>query len=155
VPRLTVPSPVHAATLEHFAQRFVPRGFDLRAMMPVYGLAENGVGLAFPPMTRGPRIDSIDRSVLEASGRAVPAAHAPAAMQVVCCGQPLPGHEIRIVDVPEQELPQRREGRVEFRGPSATHGYLRNAKATQALFHDDWLDTVMWAMLLKVPQFSN
>lgn len=133
--------PVHAATLERFAKRFAPRGFDPRAMMPVYGLAENGVGLAFPPLGRGARIDSIERSVLEASGRAVAAADPNSAMQVVCCGQPLRGHEIRVVDAHEQELPERREGRVEFRGPSATDGYLRNPKATQALFHDGWLDT--------------
>lgn len=133
--------PVQASTLGRFAGRFAAYGFDPRAMMPVYGLAENGVGLAFPPLARGPRIDSIDRSVLEAAGRAVPAAPGRPAMQVVCCGFPLADHEIRVVDPQGQELPERREGRVEFRGPSATAGYLRNPQATRALFHGDWLDT--------------
>jgi 1-acyl-sn-glycerol-3-phosphate acyltransferase len=79
--------------------------------------------------------------VLQASGRVVPAAQARPDMQVVCCGVPLPDHEIRVVDTQEQELPERREGRVEFRGPSATSGYLRNQEATRALFHGSWLDT--------------
>ena len=133
--------PVSAATLERFERRFEASGFDARAMMPVYGLAECGVGLAFPPLARGPRIDSIDRGVLEASGRAVPAGHAAAGMQVVSCGRPLAGHEVRVVDAQGQELPERGEGRVEFRGPSATGGYLRNPQATRALFRGDWLDT--------------
>jgi 1-acyl-sn-glycerol-3-phosphate acyltransferase len=135
--------PVHAATLTRFAERFRPYGFDPRSMMPMYGLAESGVGLAFPPLGRGPRIDCIDRRVLNAEGRAEPvsAAQAPSGMQVVCCGQPLAGHEIRVVDVRGAEVPERREGRIEFRGPSASAGYFHNADATRALFRDDWLDT--------------
>ena len=40
-----------------------------------------------------------------------------------------------------RELGERREGRLEFRGPSATSGYFRNAAKTRELFHDGWLDT--------------
>ncbi len=65
--------PVHASTLARFAERFRAHGFDARDMMPMYGLAENGVGLAFPPLARGPKIDRIDRRLLHASGRAEPA----------------------------------------------------------------------------------
>jgi 1-acyl-sn-glycerol-3-phosphate acyltransferase len=132
---------VQATTLERFAGRFAACGFDPRAMMPVYGLAESGVGLAFPPLARGPKMDVIDRGVLEASSCAVAAAQARPAMRVVSCGLPLPGHEIRVVDAQGEELPERREGRVEFRGPSATGGYLRNPEATRSLFHGEWLDT--------------
>jgi len=42
--------------------------------MPVYGLAESTVGLAFPPLDRGPLIDSIDRATFMRSGYARPAA---------------------------------------------------------------------------------
>jgi len=134
--------PVHPATLARFAARFAPHGFDPRAMLPVYGLAECGLGLAFPPLGRGPKVDLIDRERLHASGRALPlAAGDPHAMPVVSCGAPLPGHEMRVVDALGAELPERAEGRIEFRGPSATAGYLRNAAATRALFDGDWLDT--------------
>lgn len=134
--------PVRAETLSRFAERFARHGFDAKALLPVYGLAESGVGLVFPPLGRGPRIDSIDRSVLQARGRAqaVPPGQA-GAMRVVCCGLPLEGHEIRVADARGVELPERWEGRVEFRGPSATSGYLDNAEATRALFHGDWLDS--------------
>jgi 1-acyl-sn-glycerol-3-phosphate acyltransferase len=59
----------------------------------------------------------------------------------VACGQPLHGHEIRIVDEAGFELGERREGRLEFRGPSTTRGYFRNETKTRELFHDSWLDS--------------
>ncbi len=135
--------PVHADTLLRFAERMHCCGFDAHAMMPMYGLAENGVGLAFPPLGRGPKFDAIDRQLLHSQGRAepVPDVQGGAAMRVVSCGWPLPGHEIRIVDAHGAELPERREGRIEFRGPSATPGYFRHAEATRALVAGDWRDT--------------
>ncbi len=132
--------PVSADTLTRFAERFAAFGFDARAQTPVYGLAESAVGLAFPPLARGPRIDRIDRLELARTGGAVPDT-GPEALSVVACGRPLSGHEIRVVDATGREQPERREGRIEFRGPSATSGYFRNADATRRLFHDGWLDT--------------
>ncbi len=134
--------PVSPATIERFADRFAPYGFRSEAMTPVYGLAESSVGLAFPPLGRGPLIDRIRRDAFVRFGRAEPAEPgAPEDLRFVACGQPLPGHEIRIVDAAGNELGDRREGRIEFRGPSATAGYFNNVPATRALFHDDWLDT--------------
>ena len=36
------------------------------------------------------------------------------------CGRPLADHEVRIVDAARRPLPERIEGRIEFRGPSVT-----------------------------------
>jgi 1-acyl-sn-glycerol-3-phosphate acyltransferase len=88
----------------------------------------------------------VARAAFERERRALPAAPAPAAgegepLVFVSGGAPLPGHEIRIVDDAGHELPDRREGQVEFRGPSATRGYLRNERATRALRDGDWLRT--------------
>jgi 1-acyl-sn-glycerol-3-phosphate acyltransferase len=112
--------PVRATTLERFARRFAPFGFDPRAATPVYGLAECAVGLTFPPLGRGPLINTTG---------------------VVSCGRPLPGHQARVVDEAGREAPERVEGRVEFRGPSATSGYFNNPQATRALLRGEWLDT--------------
>ena len=49
--------------------------------------------------------------------------------------------EIRVVDDMGRELGERREGRLEFRGPSATSGYFQNPAKTRELFRDGWLDT--------------
>ena len=62
-------------------------------------------------------------------------------LEFVSCGRPLPGHQVRIVDEQERELPDRQEGRLQFKGPSATSGYYRNPAQTRELFHGDWLDS--------------
>jgi 1-acyl-sn-glycerol-3-phosphate acyltransferase len=132
--------PVSPSTLEHFTERFAPHGFAPAALAAVYGLAENSVGLTFPPPGRGARVDRVDRSSFLADGRAVPSED-PAALAVVGCGRALPGHRVRVVDAAGTELGDRREGRIEFRGPSATSGYFRNPEATSRLLRDGWLDT--------------
>jgi 1-acyl-sn-glycerol-3-phosphate acyltransferase len=134
--------PISPDTLERFAARFAPYGFRRASLLPVYGLAECSVGLAFTPVGSGPAIDRIERDPFMDSGKALPTAEADArALRFVVCGVPLPGHQIRVVDDAERELPDRRQGRIEFRGPSATSGYFRNPEATRALIRGDWLDS--------------
>ncbi len=134
--------PVRAATIRRFAARFGRFGFRETAMAPVYGLAENSVGLSFPPPGRGPVIDRIDAGVLARRGEAVPmAGENDRALEIVGCGFPIPGHEIRIVDEASRELPDRRQGHIQFRGPSACRGYFANPEATRRLFDGDWLET--------------
>lgn len=134
--------PVSPDTLRRFAERFARLGLRQQALAPVYGLAEAAVGLAFPPPGRGPLIDTVQRERFSAHGEAVPVeGPAAGALEFVACGRPLPGYEVRIVDAGGHELPERREGRLEFRGPSATRGYHRNPEATARLRDGDWLDT--------------
>jgi len=134
--------PVSPATLRRFSTRFAACGLHPEAMAPVYGLAEAAVGLAFPPAGRGPLVDSVRRDALLRHGRAepVPADHADV-LQLPACGQPLPGYRVRVVDSSGDELPARREGRLQFQGPSATDGYFHNPEATAGLFDGDWLNT--------------
>ena len=134
--------PVSVQALRKFAERFDRYGFPASAMAPVYGLAEASVGLAFPPLGRGPLIDRVDREELSIHGIAAPAGlDNTRALEIPACGQPLRGHEIRVIDEAGYELGERREGRIEFRGPSATRGYFHNKTKTRELFHGDWLDT--------------
>ncbi|OOZ57377.1 AMP-binding protein [Solemya velum gill symbiont] len=133
--------PVSARTLRHFQERFSPFGFRPEAMAPVYGLAENSVGLAFPPPGRGPLIDHIQRASLAERGEAQPVSKDEESLEVVACGRPMSGHAVRIIDAVGHPLPERREGHLQFRGPSATRGYFRNPEKSAELFHDGWLDS--------------
>jgi 1-acyl-sn-glycerol-3-phosphate acyltransferase len=134
--------PVSVDTMRRFIARFAPYGFKPGAMAPVYGLAENAVAVTLPPPGRSPVIDRISRKALNSRGLAEPApADDPDVEEIVGCGQPIPEHEIRIVDETGRELGERREGRLEFRGPSATSGYFQNAAKTRELFHEGWLDS--------------
>ena len=134
--------PVIPGTLRRFTERFAKYGLRHDAMKPVYGLAECSVGLAFPPLGRDPLVDRISRDALNHAGRAeLAAADDPHALEFVACGQPLPGHEVRVVNEAGLELGEREEGRLQFKGPSATSGYYRNATDTKALLHGEWLDS--------------
>nr|WP_246194807.1 AMP-binding protein [Allochromatium palmeri] len=135
--------PVSADTLRRFAEHFAPCGLRPEALAPVYGLAEAAVGLAFPPVERGPRIDCIDRVRFAGSGYALPVAcDDPDVLEVVACGRPLPGYQVRIVDESgQQERPERHEGLLQFQGPSATQGYYRHPEATARLIRDGWHET--------------
>lgn len=134
--------PVSIATTSRFAERFGRYGFRPEMMGPVYGLAENSVGLAFPPLGRPPIADRVDRLTLSRDGKAIPAAEDDSsAIVFVACGQPIPGHEIRIVDESGRELPDRTEGRLQFRGPSATAGYFHNDAKNATLFAGSWLES--------------
>ena len=133
--------PVIAETIEGFCERFAACGFRRESMKPVYGLAECSVGLAFPPLEGAAAIDRIDREQFTLYGEAGPAGGTPNPLSFVACGRPLPGHEIRIVDGAGREMPENREGHLQFRGPSATQGYYRNPQATDDLFDGDWLES--------------
>jgi 1-acyl-sn-glycerol-3-phosphate acyltransferase len=134
--------PVSVPTLRRFTERFAPYGFRPDAMAPVYGLAENSVGLAFPPHDRPPVIDRVDREALTKRGIAEPARpDSKHPLEIPSCGLPLPGNEVRIVDDLGLELGERREGRLEFRGPSSTSGYFRNQAKTRDLMHGGWYDS--------------
>lgn len=133
---------VSPETVERFCQRFSRYGFHREAFMPVYGLAECTLCLTFPPLERGPLIDRIHRDIFMKEGRAVPAGdEEERVLRFVSCGRPVPGHEVRIVDSFGVEVPERQEGRLQFRGPSATSGYFRNPEDTKKLFHDGWLES--------------
>ncbi|ETT27385.1 AMP-dependent synthetase and ligase [Rhodococcus rhodochrous ATCC 21198] len=133
---------VNADTVIRFGERFAAYGLRRESLAPVYGLAEACVGLTFPPVGRGPVIDSVARERFLRTGRAAPATDEdPNPLRFVACGRPIPDHRIRVVDSAANVLGDRREGRIEFRGPSATAGYFRNPQATKALSRHGWLDT--------------
>ncbi len=134
--------PVLASTIREFSARFAGYGLAPTAMAPVFGLAENAVGLAFPPLDRVAPIDRVDRQALQLDGIARPAAEGDEnALEMVACGHPLPGHQIRVVDAAGREVGERREGRLQFQGPSTTAGYYRNPERTAEMKDGAWTDS--------------
>ncbi len=134
--------PVSVETVRQFHERFEPYGLRPGTVAPVYGLAESSVGLAFSPPGRTALSDLVRREPLMRNGRAEPAQpDDPDTIRIVACGQPLPRHEVRIVDERGRELGERQEGRLQFRGPSTTSGYYRNPEETQKLFDGEWVNS--------------
>ncbi len=134
--------PILPATLDRFIARFEPVGMRREALFCAYGLAENMVAVAFPPVSRAPRIDRIERAVFEAEGRAVPTEREEDFLEFVCVGRAVPGHEVQVVDEHGAPVPDRQQGTVRFRGPSSFKGYFRRPEATAAVqCEGGWVDT--------------
>lgn len=102
--------------------------------MPVYGLAEASLGVTFPPLGRGPLVARVEREAFTSQGKAVAAKPGDdGAIAFVSSGSSFPGHEVMIVDENGNEVAERTEGFLWFRGPSSTSGYFENPEATAKL----------------------
>jgi fatty-acyl-CoA synthase len=127
--------PVNPETLDRFIQRYSRYGFRREALLPVYGLAEASLAVTVPPLHRGPKVDRVEREPFATEGHAIPTDDEEEnTISFVSSGPPIPRHEVVIADKDGNEVPERTEGFLWFRGPSATSGYYRNPEATARLF---------------------
>ena len=117
--------PIQRATLQGFADRYAPYGFRRRAFLPCYGMAEHSLAVTFVSLDDDLRADRLD----------------PTALEVVSCGRPFPGHQLRIVDEAGQRLPEGQVGQIELSGPSVMRGYWEDPERTAASLKDGWLST--------------
>jgi acyl-CoA synthetase (AMP-forming)/AMP-acid ligase II len=115
--------PVHRSTLDGFSARFAAAGFRAEAQLPVYGLAEATLGVAFsrPGEARG------DLSI---DGRQVPSV-----------GALVPGVELCLRDAEGRLVPEGAQGEVCVRGPTVMDGYFEHPEATAQALRDGWLHT--------------
>lgn len=131
--------------LARFAGLLAPAGFDRRAFLACYGMAECSLAVSFAPLDRGLEIDGVDADRLAERQQARPLADAGDGARVsrfVNCGRPLPGYRIEVRDEAGQALPERCCGTLFVRGPSVTSGYFDDPGATaEVLSADGWLDT--------------
>jgi fatty-acyl-CoA synthase len=135
--------PIRAALPERFARLLAPAGFDPRAFVPCYGMAESSLAISFSPLRQGVVVDWIDADHLAENMRVNAAGEGTGRVSgFVRCGAPLPGHEIAIRDDQGHALPDLHVGRIKVRGPSVMAGYFGKPEQTrQALSPDGWLDT--------------
>jgi fatty-acyl-CoA synthase len=129
--------------LDRFAETFAPCGFDSRAFLPSYGLAEATLAVSFAPLGAGISIDTVDRDKYEFTRRACPAGTGRRRTRsFVACGSVLPEYAAEIRDDNGRALPDRAIGRICIRGPSLMQEYYRNPEATRQMrLADGWLDT--------------
>lgn len=134
---------IRPEVLDRFARLFAASGFDRRAFLPSYGLAEATLAVSFAPLGRGLVVDRVGRGPgFEREGLVVPAAEGEACYRFVRCGVPLPEVQVEVRDESGRPLPDRRVGRVFVRGPSVMDGYVGRPELTRrVLDRDGWLDT--------------
>ncbi len=136
---------IRSTTLRQFAERLAPCGFDPKAFIPCYGMAECSLAVSFAPHDASFDTDLVDADRMATNGIAVPVA-APVAEQktseFVDCGYPLPDLEIEIRDEAGNTLPDRHVGLIHIRGLSVMTGYFNDPESTaEVLSADGWLNT--------------
>ncbi len=138
---------IRTASLAAFADRLAPSGFDSRAFLPCYGMAECSLAVCFGALEAGVLQDHVDADRLAANQEAAASPHRREedtcrTNTFVNCGPPLPGYEIEIRDASGRVLPERRCGVLHVRGASVMSGYFGDLKATrEVLSPDGWLNT--------------
>jgi 8-amino-7-oxononanoate synthase len=124
---------IHARTLDGFAARFSRVGFDPRAFLPCYGLAEATLFVSGARRGAGARRLLVDAGALERD-RVEPAS-GPEGKPLISCGRP--GSTVRIAVV--HPATGRRSapgetGEIWVAGPSLAKGYWRREEETRATF---------------------
>jgi len=134
---------IRPETLRNFAEKFASAGFDGNAFLPCYGLAESTLAVTFSKIGEGCKSIQVDSKTLIDKRMAVRLqADGRKQNEFVNCGQPLPGHIVKIVDEDGQQLSEMMVGSVLVHGDSVMTGYYNNPEETnKALKSGNWLDT--------------
>ncbi|MDH3663970.1 MAG: fatty acyl-AMP ligase [Alphaproteobacteria bacterium] len=135
---------IQPQVMERFAEVFQQHGFDRKAFVASYGMAEATLAVSFAPLNRGLDVDLIDRQRFTDEHVALPDDGAPAKEKprgFVFCGPALPGHVIEIRAEDGTVLSDRHVGRIFVKGPSIAKGYFGEPEISAEVFKDGWLDT--------------
>ena len=136
---------IRPQTLDRFAAVLEPCGFDRRAFVACYGMAECTLGVSFSPLDTGYTTHYIDSDHLADQHEAVPMSSCRTSgrgRHFVNCGTPLPSFEVEVRDDDGRALPDWHSGVIHLRGPSVMSGYYKLPEETaDALDADGWLNT--------------
>lgn len=146
--------PIHPNTLREFAEKLKPAGFDAKAFLASYGMAEATLAVTFTDLRgtgpklefdestqRGLRTDWVEKQGLEDKVATPAQPEEDGAREIVNCGRAFPEHEVAIVDDAGTHLGDRQVGEIITRGPSISPGYFQDAEKTAEAFKDGWLHT--------------
>jgi acyl-CoA synthetase (AMP-forming)/AMP-acid ligase II len=130
--------PIRKATVERFLQRFASCGLARTAFRASYGLAEATVMVA-GEVREGPHYQTVS-SILLRAGHIAPPVGTDDRVDLVCCGQPLGGQQVAILDEHGAPCAADAIGEVCVRGASVGQGYWDRSTQTASTF-GDWLRT--------------
>ncbi len=135
--------PIQPSTLREFVDRFSKAGLKGTALLPCYGMAEHTLAISFARHpTNELRVDTLDvEAFRQGEARPVdPSTAAPgSSVEVVCCGETFPRHEVCVRDPDGNVLPDRMIGELCMKGASVCSGYYENPETTALSFKDGWL----------------
>jgi fatty-acyl-CoA synthase len=127
--------------MQCFVDTFAAAGFDAKAFLPSYGLAEATLAVSIMPPGEGIVVELVEETLL-AGGTSGERDRPQRYRAIVNCGRPARGMKVEIRDENGRPLGDRQIGKVWCRGSSVMVGYFRDDEATKAcMTPDGWLDT--------------
>lgn len=136
---------IRPQTLELFEEKLAASGFDSRAFLACYGMAECTLGISFSPLSQGYTTHYIDSDHLADAHEVVlmdEQRQGGRGRHFVNCGRPLPSFEVEIRDDQGRKLEDWKSGVIHVRGPSVMSGYFNTPEDPGCtLAQDGWLNT--------------
>jgi len=135
---------IRPQVLRDFAEALEPSGFDEKAFIACYGMAECSLAVSFAPLESGLEVDAVDAEHLAVNDQACLAADSDSGRvsEFVNCGKPLSEFEVEIRGANGEALPERWIGVIHVRAPSVMLGYFEDPVTTaETLSVDGWLNT--------------
>ena len=134
---------IRPGILSDFAQTLSPSGFNPKAFLACYGMAECSLAVSFTPLEDELPVDRVDADHMALHDHARPVTDEGVRVsQFVNCGVPLSAFEVEIRSASGEVVPERHIGVVHVRAPSVMSGYFNEPEITaETLSPDGWLDT--------------
>ncbi|HET9241106.1 MAG TPA: ACP S-malonyltransferase [Oligoflexus sp.] len=125
--------PAHLESMQRFARKFAPYGFQFSAFTVAYGLAESTCVVSV--MADLDDEVYVDAQALQAGHFKKVTRQSPAAKNVVPVGKPLRGNRIAIIDPETKKLcAPGMVGEICVQGPSVAQGYWKDSVQTRESF---------------------
>lgn len=128
--------PIQADALNAFTARFSSAGFDRRAFLPCYGLAEATLFVAGSPVGRGPLVRDVSLAGLAKGEFVALESGAPEeTIALVSSGVIAQGADVRIVDPNSHEqCAEGKVGEIWVNSPSVAQGYWNKPSFSDSVF---------------------
>jgi len=135
--------PISTKLCDEFLERLAPYGLKHTSMLPVYGLAEATLAVAFPKWGQDYRAVHVDRHKLKVGDKVTYLEEETSdTLSFPIVGFSVPDMNIRIGDLEGNAFAEDTIGSILISGPTVTQGYYYDEAATKAVMTPNgWLDT--------------
>jgi fatty-acyl-CoA synthase len=121
-----------------FLDKFKSRGLRPDALATCYAMAENVFAVTQGGVGAPVTVDVISQRGFLTERRARPAAGGEPAMNMLSCGRPIAGTEVKVLDDHRADLPERTLGEIALRSDCMLTEYYHRPDATGSAFHEGW-----------------
>ena len=123
-------------TLDNFAEKFAPFGFQMKSFYPCYGLAEATLIVSGSDLHKEPKLLVVDKKALEQNKIIQNDIEDKDGISLVSSGYAVPDTQIKIVE-PDTHFESKEGcvGEVWCNGPSMAEGYWKNVETSKEIFN--------------------